>query len=68
MNLWSKRKDADPPCFHCPEKVPCCSDHCRKEEYLEWKKQKEAAYEDRKFRMAAKWYDYQAEERRRKKK
>ena len=41
-----KRKDMISPCAHCSDKVPACSDHCDKPEYLDWKKlmdQKRAA-------------------------
>lgn len=27
------------PCKGCPDRVPACSDHCRKEDFLAWRQE-----------------------------
>ena len=54
--LRSQRKDMWSPCGHCPDKVPACSDHCTKPEYLKWRElnrlKREAAVKDAERREA----------------
>lgn len=36
------------PCMGCPGRYPACSDHCQKQELLEWKVEQEIIRQNRK--------------------
>lgn len=36
------------PCKGCPDRYRACSDHCKKPEYLKWKKEQETIRQNRK--------------------
>ena len=44
------RRDMLPPCRDCADKIPASSDHCRKPEYLEWKRLMDLKREDERKR------------------
>ena len=35
------------PCKGCPDRVPACSDHCKKPEFLAWKEEQEKIRQNR---------------------
>lgn len=46
MQMPSSRQPS--PCLGCPDKIPACSDHCTKPEYLAWKSEQNLIRENRK--------------------
>ena len=50
--IYNQRKCV---CQGCPDRYPACSDHCKKEEFLKEKAEKEKIRENRKAYYAPIW-------------
>lgn len=54
--LYSERPN---PCHGCPDRVPACSDHCRKPDFLKWKAEQETIRQNRRKYAEATDYSIQ---------